>query len=151
MVQIFNPSPGGLSELLILVGGGETTCSHVYASCARVHARIFTEKKLVVLYNLTYLSFKFHKDRSVRCGDICKTILTLIKPIRREQVVLPPPPTRNRVKGWLPSKVVFCHWSSSVKGRLSSKVVFNQRSSSIKGHLPLKVVFLFWVIFIFGF
>ena len=22
-----NPSPGGLSELLILVGGGETTCS----------------------------------------------------------------------------------------------------------------------------
>ena len=90
---LFNPSPDGLSELLILMGGGETTCSYVYASCARVRARIFTKKNLVVLYNLTYLSFKFHKDRSVRCGDICKTILTIIKPIRREQVVSPPPPS----------------------------------------------------------
>ena len=94
--MVLNPSPDGLSELLILMGGGETTCSYVYASCARVRARIFTKKNLVVLYNLTYLSFKFHKDRSVRCGDICKTILTIIKPIRREQVVSPPP-VRNRV------------------------------------------------------
>ena len=54
-----------------------------------MRARIFTKRNLVVLYNLTYLSFKFHKDRSVRCGDICKTILTIIKPIRREQVVSP--------------------------------------------------------------
>ena len=71
--------------------------AHIFVSCARVCARIFTKKNLVVLYNLTYLSFKFHKDRSVRCGDICKTILTIIKPIRRKQVVSPPP-IRNRVK-----------------------------------------------------
>ena len=49
---------------------------HVYASCARVCAWIFTKKNLVVLYYLMNLSFKFHKDRSFRCGDICKTILT---------------------------------------------------------------------------
>ena len=47
--------------------------------CAHVCTDLYEKKKWVVLYNLSYLSFKFHKDRSVRCGNICKTILTLKK------------------------------------------------------------------------
>ena len=53
--------------------------AHVYASCARVCARIFPKIFVVVLYYLMNLRFKFHKDRSFRCRDICKTILTFVR------------------------------------------------------------------------
>ena len=53
--------------------------AHVYASCARVCARIYTKIFVVVLYYLMNLRFKFHKDRSFRCRDICKTILTFVR------------------------------------------------------------------------
>ena len=58
------------------VSSRQNARAHVYALFARVCAWIFTKKKLVVLYYLINLSFKFHKDRSFCCGDICKTILT---------------------------------------------------------------------------
>ena len=51
---------------------------HIYVSCVCVCARIFTKKNLVVLYYLMNLSFKFHKDRSFRCRDICKLVLTFV-------------------------------------------------------------------------
>ena len=50
--------------------------AHVYASCARVCARIFTKNLVIILYYLMNMSMKFHKDRSFRCWDICKTILS---------------------------------------------------------------------------
>ena len=50
--------------------------AHVYVSCARVCAQIFTKNLVMNLYCLTNISFKFHKDRSFRWGDICKTIVT---------------------------------------------------------------------------
>ena len=53
--------------------------AHVYASCARVYARIFTKNYLIILYYLMNKSLKFHKDRSFRCRDICKTILTFVR------------------------------------------------------------------------
>ena len=52
--------------------------AHDYASCARVHARIFTKNDLIILYYLMNKSLKFHKDRRFRCGDIGKTILTFV-------------------------------------------------------------------------
>ena len=45
---------------------------HVFASCARVFAQIFTKIFLVVHYSVMSLSFKFHKDLIFRWGDICK-------------------------------------------------------------------------------
>ena len=59
------------------VSSRQTARAHVYASCARVWARIFTKFYFVVHYYLMNLSFKFHKDRSFHCGDIRKPILTL--------------------------------------------------------------------------
>ena len=50
--------------------------AHVYASCARVCARILTKNLVIILYYLMNISLKFHKDRSFRWGDICKTILS---------------------------------------------------------------------------
>ena len=52
----------------------QNASAHIYASCARLCARIFTK----TFYYLMNLSFKFHKDRSFRCRDICKTILTFL-------------------------------------------------------------------------
>ena len=52
--------------------------AHVYASCARMCARIFTKNMLMIIYYLMNRSLKFHKDRSFCCGDICKTILTFV-------------------------------------------------------------------------
>ena len=52
--------------------------AHVYALCARACAQIFTKNLLIILYYLMNESLKFHKDRSFRCGDICKTILTFV-------------------------------------------------------------------------
>ena len=52
--------------------------AHVCASCERVYAWIFTKNDLMILYYLINKSLKFHKDRSFRCGDICKTILTFV-------------------------------------------------------------------------
>ena len=48
------------------------THMHVFASCARVCAQIFTKIFLVVHYSFMSLSFKFHKDLIFRWGDICK-------------------------------------------------------------------------------
>ena len=45
---------------------------HVFASCARVCARIFTKFFLVAHYFVMSLSFKFHKDLIIRWGDICQ-------------------------------------------------------------------------------
>ena len=44
--------------------------AHVYTSCVRSYAQIFTN----------FLSFfiKLYKDWSFSCGDICKTILTFV-------------------------------------------------------------------------
>ena len=50
--------------------------AYVYAWCARVCARIFTKNLLIILYYPMNISFKFHKDRSFCCRDICKTVLT---------------------------------------------------------------------------
>ena len=52
--------------------------AHVYASCARICAQICTKNLLMILYYLMNKSLKFHKDRSFRCWDICKTILTFV-------------------------------------------------------------------------
>ena len=41
--------------------------AHVYAPCARMCTRIFTENLLMILYYLMNKSLKFHKDRSFRC------------------------------------------------------------------------------------
>ena len=60
------------------VSSRQNARTHVYASCARVYTRIFTIFLLVVHYYLLNLSFKFHKDRSFCCRDICKTILMFV-------------------------------------------------------------------------
>ena len=52
--------------------------AHVYASCGRAYARIFMKNHLIILYYLMNKSLKFHKDRSFRSGNICKTILTFV-------------------------------------------------------------------------
>ena len=49
----------------------------VYASCGCVCGRIFTKNLLIILYYLINITLKFHKDRSFRCGDMCKTIVNL--------------------------------------------------------------------------
>ena len=43
----------------------------------RMCARIFTKNYLIILYYHINISLKFHKDRSFRWGDICKTIENL--------------------------------------------------------------------------
>ena len=50
--------------------------AHIYASCARLFARIFKKYVVVFCYYLMNVSVKFQKDPSFRCGDICKTIMT---------------------------------------------------------------------------
>ena len=45
-------------------------CTHVFASCVRVRARIFTKIFVWVFYYHTSLSLKFHTDPSICCGDI---------------------------------------------------------------------------------
>ena len=52
--------------------------AHVYATCSRMCARIFTKNLLIIVYYLMNESLKFHKDRRFCCGDICKTILTFV-------------------------------------------------------------------------
>ena len=47
---------------------------HVFASCARVCAQIFTKIFLVLHYSVINLHFKFHKDPMFRCWDICKKL-----------------------------------------------------------------------------
>ena len=58
------------------VSSRQNTRTHIYPSCARVFAWIFTKIFLMILNYLINISLKFHKDRSFHCGDICKTILT---------------------------------------------------------------------------
>ena len=48
----------------------------VYASCARMCAWIFMKNLVIICNCLINISFKFHKDPSFSCRDICKTILT---------------------------------------------------------------------------
>ena len=67
-----------LQNVRARVSSRQNARGHVYASCARVCARIFTKNFLIILYYLINESIKFHKDRSFRCGDICKTILTFV-------------------------------------------------------------------------
>ena len=62
----------------MLVSSRQNARAHVYASCARVYARIFTKINLTILYYLMNKSLKFHKDGRLRCRDICKTILTFV-------------------------------------------------------------------------
>ena len=45
---------------------------HVFASCARVYAHIFSKICLVVHYSVMNLRIIFHKDPMFRCWDICK-------------------------------------------------------------------------------
>ena len=40
--------------------------AHVYASCVRMCARIFTKNHLIILYYLMNKSLKLHKDQSFR-------------------------------------------------------------------------------------
>ena len=49
---------------------------HVYASCARGCAGIFTKNHLIIPYYLLNIYLKFHEDLSFHSGDICKTIMT---------------------------------------------------------------------------
>ena len=58
------------------VSSRQNVRAHVYASCARMYARIFTKNLLMILYYLLNRSLKFHKDRRFCCRDICKTIIT---------------------------------------------------------------------------
>ena len=50
--------------------------THAYALCARVCARMFMKILLIYLHYLMNVSFKFHKDWSFLCRDICKIVLT---------------------------------------------------------------------------
>ena len=65
-------------DVRVRVSSRQNARGHVYASCACVCARIFTIFYLVVHYYLLNFSFKFHKDRSFCCRDICKTILMFV-------------------------------------------------------------------------
>ena len=58
------------------VSSRQNARAHVYASCARVCARILTKNVVVFFYYLMNVSVKFQKDPSFCCGDICKTIMT---------------------------------------------------------------------------
>ena len=58
------------------VSSRQNARAHVFASCARVRERIFTKTLLMISHYLIDINLKFHKDRSFRCGDICKTILS---------------------------------------------------------------------------
>ena len=51
-------------------------CTHIFASCARVCALIFTKNQQINLYYHINISLKFLKDTSFCCGDICKRVLT---------------------------------------------------------------------------
>ena len=79
--QIFHKDPcthacTGVVNVRARVSSRQNVRTHVYASCAHVCARIITKNLLIILYYLMNISLKFHKDRSFRCRDICKTILT---------------------------------------------------------------------------
>ena len=52
--------------------------AHVFTSCARMCARIFTKSSLLFLDYAMNLSLKFHKDQSFACGDIYKTKLMFV-------------------------------------------------------------------------
>ena len=58
-------------------------CAHVFASCARVRARIFTKIFVWVFYYHISLSFKFHTDPSFCCGDIFSDTRYFKVPIRQ--------------------------------------------------------------------
>ena len=59
------------------VSSRQTARAHVHVSCVPVYARIFSKNLLIKLYYFMNISHKFHKDRSFRCEDICKTILMI--------------------------------------------------------------------------
>ena len=58
------------------VSSRQNVRAHVYSSCARVFAQIFTKKVLIILSYLMNLTFKFHEDWRFRCRDICKSVPT---------------------------------------------------------------------------
>ena len=72
--QIFRKDPCTHAR----ISSQQNARAHVYASCARVYARIFPKNHLIILYYLMNQSLKFYKDRCFRSGDICKTILTFV-------------------------------------------------------------------------
>ena len=68
--------------------------ARVYGSCARVRARIFTKKNLVITSYLMSKSLKFQKDPSFRSRDISLfvtmydfelKILSFLKPQKKSQ------------------------------------------------------------------
>ena len=58
------------------VSSRQNALAHIYASCVRVCALIFTKNLLIICYYLMNIRLEFYKDPSFRCGDICKTVLT---------------------------------------------------------------------------
>ena len=70
-----NPRTGGVN-VHAHISSRPNTRPHVYAACAHVCARFFTQNHLIILYYLMNISLEFHEDQSFHCGDICKTILT---------------------------------------------------------------------------
>ena len=58
------------------VSSRQNTRTHIYPSCARVFAWIFTKNQQIILHYLMNVSLKFHKDLSFHCGDFCKMVLT---------------------------------------------------------------------------
>ena len=58
-------------------------CANIFASCARVRARIFTKMFVWVFYYHISLSFKFHTDPSFCCGDIFSDTRYFKVPIRQ--------------------------------------------------------------------
>ena len=51
--------------------------THIYASCTHVVTWNFTNIVLIVHYYVMTLSFKFGKDPSFWCRDICKIMLSM--------------------------------------------------------------------------
>ena len=70
-----HPRTGGVN-VSARVSSRQNVHAHVYASCAQVCVRIVMKNLLIIPYYLMNRSLKFHKDRSFRWRDICKTILT---------------------------------------------------------------------------
>ena len=78
--QIFHKDPctnacTGVVNVRARVSSRQNVRMRVYASCAHACTRIFTKYFLIVYYYVMSLSFKFRKDLSFRCGDICKIVL----------------------------------------------------------------------------
>ena len=63
-------------SVCLRVSSRQNVRAHIYVSCARVCAGIFTKNYLMMSYYFMNIDLKFHKDLSFRCGEICRTLLT---------------------------------------------------------------------------